>query len=88
MKKKILSGLFDLSDLAVTNVTGILSRDRDSPHLIQASRLLHELFEAKQAEKFARLDQEFELLVGHKERALVALRQHAQEHQCQTARAA
>ena len=56
--------------------------------LIQASTLLHELFEAKQAEKFARLDQEFELLVGHKERALVALRQHAQEHQCQTARAA
>ena len=51
--------------------------------LLQTATLLHELFHANQPEKFMSLDKEFELLVGQKERALGALRQHAQEHKCQ-----
>ena len=51
----------------------------------QATTLLLAVFREKDHNKFVRLDKELEQLVGAKERALGALRQHAKEHKCQVA---
>jgi hypothetical protein len=50
--------------------------------LAEKTTLLLELFRSKSPTAFARLDKELELLVGKKERAVGALRQHAKDHDC------
>jgi hypothetical protein len=59
--------------------------DRILRDLGQATTLLLELFRTRDHAKFVQLDKELEQLVGEKERALGALRQHAKEHKCQVA---
>jgi len=41
-----------------------------------------EMFHSGNDAEFVRLDKQLELLVGEKERAIGALRQHAKDHQC------
>ena len=50
--------------------------------LTEKTTLLLELFRSKKPNAFAQLDKELELLVGKKERAVGALRQHASDHKC------
>jgi hypothetical protein len=59
--------------------------DRILKDLAEKTTVLLELFRSKKPDSFARLDKELELLVGEKERAVGALRQHAKEHHCKTA---
>ncbi len=66
---------YDLLAGAVDQILRDLS-EKTSLHL--------ELFRSKQHEKFSRLDKELELLIGEKERAIGALRQHSKDHKCQT----
>jgi hypothetical protein len=44
---------------------------------------LSEVFRAKNDQSFRRLDKQLELLVGEKERAVGALRQHVRDHGCE-----
>jgi hypothetical protein len=44
---------------------------------------LTEVFRAKNDQSFRRLDKQLELLVGEKERAVGALRQHVKDHGCE-----
>ncbi len=67
---------YDLLAGAVDQILRDLS-EKTSLHL--------ELFRSKQHEKFMRLDKELELLIGEKERAIGALRQHSKDHRCQAA---
>ena len=41
-----------------------------------------EIFRSKKPGEFMRVDKELELLVGEKERKIGAMRQHADEHKC------
>jgi hypothetical protein len=52
--------------------------------LVQTVTLQLEVFRSKKPREFARIDKELELLVGEKERRIGALRQHADEHKCQS----
>jgi len=49
----------------------------------QVTTLQLQLFRAHDILQFTRVDKELELLVGKKERAFGALRQHAADHKCQ-----
>lgn len=49
----------------------------------QVTTLQLQLFRAHDLPQFMRVDKELENLVGKKERAFGALRQHAAEHNCQ-----
>jgi hypothetical protein len=40
-------------------------------------------FQEKDSSTFTRLDKQLEQLVGEKERAIGAMREHAKEHKCQ-----
>jgi len=40
-------------------------------------------FQQQNSSSFTRLDKELELLVGAKERAIGAMREHARQHKCQ-----
>lgn len=53
--------------------------------LAEKVTFLLEVFRSKNPSAFARLDEELELLVGKKERAVGALRQHAKDHNCAAA---
>ena len=51
--------------------------------LTELTTAQREAFRAKDGATFSRLDKELEQVVGRKERAIGALRQHAREHRCQ-----
>lgn len=51
--------------------------------ITQVTTLQLQLFRAQDIPQFTRVDKELELLVGKKERAFGALRQHAADHKCQ-----
>ena len=57
--------------------------ERALKQLSEKTTILLELFRAKNDPSFRRLDKELELLVGEKERAIGALRQHVKDHGCQ-----
>jgi len=59
-----------------TAVSDVLAR------LANVATIQVEMFRAGNHSEFARLDKEIELIVGEKERAIGALRQHSKEHQC------
>ena len=50
--------------------------------LAEKVTFLLEVFRSKDPAAFARIDEELELLVGRKERAVGALRQHVKDHNC------
>jgi hypothetical protein len=51
--------------------------------LTELTAMQLETFRSKKYEAFMRLDKELELMVGKKERAIGALREHAKQHACQ-----
>ena len=57
--------------------------DQILAEVAEKTTLALELFRSRKAAKFGRLDKELELLIGKKERAIGALRQHAKDHHCQ-----
>ena len=59
--------------------------DQALADLVQTTTLQLELFRGRQFPDFMRVDKELELMVGKKERAIGALREHAKVHQCQPA---
>lgn len=61
-------------------VDGILQR------LAELTSAQLEAFQSHNQDEFARLDRELEQVVGEKERAIGAMRQHVLEHGCQPAR--
>ncbi|HSS99582.1 MAG TPA: hypothetical protein VLK33_21250 [Terriglobales bacterium] len=50
--------------------------------LSQLTKTQAEVFPTRNQNEFMRLDKQLELLVGRKERAVGAMRQHAKDHQC------
>ena len=52
-------------------------------NLAQVNVLLLELFRQRDARAFKRFDKDLEVMMGEKERAIGALRQHVKDHQCQ-----
>ena len=57
-------------------VSNVLSR------LANVATIQAERFRLGDESEFVRLDKEIELIVGEKERAIGALRQHSKEHRC------
>jgi len=57
-------------------VSNVLSR------LANVATIQAETFRSGNESEFVRLDKEIELIVGEKERAIGALRQHSKEHRC------
>ena len=53
-------------------------------NLAQVTTLQLDLFRARSFNRVMRVDKELENLVGEKERAIGALRQHVREHNCQS----
>lgn len=52
-------------------------------NLAQVTTLQLDLFRSRSFNRVMRVDKELENLVGQKERAIGALRQHVNEHRCQ-----
>jgi hypothetical protein len=50
--------------------------------LANVATMQAEMFRSGNDSEFVRLDKETELIVGEKERAIGALRQHSKEHRC------
>ncbi len=50
--------------------------------LANVATIQAETFRSGNESEFVRLDKEIELIVGEKERAIGALRQHSKEHRC------
>ncbi len=57
-------------------VTDVLLR------LANVATVQAEMFRSGNDSEFVRLDKQIELIVGEKERAIGALRQHSKEHRC------
>lgn len=57
-------------------VTDVLLR------LANVATVQAEMFHSGNDSEFVRLDKQIELIVGEKERAIGALRQHSKEHRC------